>query len=120
MKLLFPAALALAALTALASVARADDTTPSTGTVLVPNNHGGYNTANPNARATAITVIPFFGSHGYAAHVAAHSEDTKPKFIIRPVVVDSGHGKVTVYKKIFFATPEEAAAAAQQPYTKPY
>jgi hypothetical protein len=80
----------------------------STGTSLIPNNHGGYNVIEGNAPPPA---IPFFGSHGFAAKVIAHSHDKK-SFIIVPVVQDDGHGnKHTVYHKVYFATPEEAEAA---------
>jgi hypothetical protein len=85
------------------------------GTVLVPNNHGGYNVANPSARNGHIE-LPFFGFHGFASNAIAHAHD-KPKYLLVPVVQDMGHGdKVTVYKKIFFATAEEAEAAKQKPY----
>ena len=110
MKLPITAALALAVFTAGAC---ADDTAP--GAVLVPNNHGGYNATYPSARNGATQILPFFGTHGFAAHVIAHSRD-KPSFLLVPVVEDVGHGnKITVYKKIFFATPEEAEAAKQKP-----
>jgi len=104
MKIPFTAALAMAA---LAAVACANDN--STGTVLVPNNHGGYNVAEPGAGPI---VIPFFGIHGYASHVIKESHDNKPKFILVPTVEDVGHGsKIVVYKRIYFATAEEAEAA---------
>ena len=78
------------------------------GAVLVPNNHGGYNTANPNALAAA---IPFFGAHGFAANVIAHAHD-KRAFILVPGTEDQGHGvKIVVYRKVYFATQEQADAA---------
>jgi hypothetical protein len=79
----------------------------SSGTSLVPNNHGGYNVIEGNAPPPA---IPFFGSHGFATKVIAQSHDKK-SFILVPVVQDDGHGKHTVYKRVYFATPEEAEAA---------
>jgi hypothetical protein len=95
------------ALGALASAVCADE---NAGTALVTNNHGGYNVVQPGAQAAA---LPFFGSHGYAAHVVQEARTgEKPKFILVPVAEDVGHGqKVIVYKKIYFATAEEAAAA---------
>ncbi len=91
---------------ALAAGAYADDT--SGGPALVPNNHGGYNVVQPGARPIS---IPFFGPQGYSAQVIAQSHE-KPKFILVPVVQDDGHGnKHTVYKKVRFATAEEAEAA---------
>ncbi len=81
---------------------------PTVGTALVPNNHGGYNVVQPGASSIA---VPFFGAHGAAAVIIARSHE-KPKFILVPVVQDAGHGNPhTVYKKIFFATAEEAEAA---------
>jgi len=78
------------------------------GTALVSNNHGGYNVTEPGARHGS---LPFFGTHGYATKVIAESHEP-PKFILVPVVEDVGHGgKVVVFKKIYFATAEEAAAA---------
>ena len=104
MKLPITAALALAV---LATAACANDNN-STGTALVPNNHGGYNVVQPGARPIS---IPLFGSHGFASVVIAHSHDKK-KFILVPVIEDVGHGvKITVYKRIYFATAEEAEAA---------
>lgn len=85
---------------------------PNSGTVLVTNNHGGYNVTQPGASAAS---IPFFGAHGYASHAIAESHE-KPKFILRPVAEDVGHGgKVIVYKRIYFATAEEAEAAKSKP-----
>ncbi len=80
------------------------------GTALVPNNHGGYNVVQPGARPV---TIPFFGSNGYAAHVIAQSHNEKPKFFLKAVgVQDDGHGsKHQIYKKIWFATAEDAEAA---------
>jgi hypothetical protein len=105
MKLLLTVALAI---TALVVGANANDTDKGTG--LVPNSHGGYNVVQQGASPIS---IPFFGKHGYAAHVIAEShENKKPNFILVPVSEDVGHGaKITVYKKIRFATPEEAEAA---------
>jgi len=103
MKLPFTAFLAMAL---LVPCAFADDSNP--GTVLVPNNHGGYNVTQLGA---APVSIPFFGKHGYAAKVIAESHE-KPKFILVPTTEDVGHGgKIVVYKKIYFATAEEAEAA---------
>ena len=83
--------------------------TPATpvGTSLVPNNHGGYNVVQPGARGIS---IPFFGSHGFASKVIAHSHDEK-SFVLVPIVVDDGHGKHTVYKRVYYPTPEDAEAA---------
>ncbi len=94
------------ALTALTAGVYADNN--ASGTTLVPNNHGGYNVTQTGAPHAS---IPFFGSHGFAATVAEHSHE-KPKFILQPGSQDDGHGnKHTVYKKIRFATAEEAEAA---------
>jgi hypothetical protein len=97
--------LAFFALLILAAPAFGNDT--SSGTFLVPNNHGGYNVIQGSPPPAA---LPFFGSHGYATSVIAHSHDKK-NFILVPVVQDNGHGKYTVYQRIYFATPEEAEAA---------
>jgi hypothetical protein len=80
------------------------------GTALVPNNHGGYNVVQPSARPI---TLPFFGSHGYASQVIAESHNEKPKFILKAVgVQDDGHGsKHIIYKKIRYATAEQAQAA---------
>ena len=113
MKLQFTSALAFASLLFLAAGASAndDDSGAPAGTALVPNNLGGYNVVQPGAHAVS---IPFFGTQGYAAGVIAHSHD-KPKFILVPVIEDVGHGsKITVYKRIYFATAEEAEAAKGQ------
>jgi hypothetical protein len=92
------------ALAALAAGAHANDDR----TFLVPNPHGGYNVVQSGGPPSS---IPFFGSHGFASNVVAHAHD-KPKFILRPFLEDDGHGKkITVYKRIYFATPEEAEAA---------
>ncbi|MGA3169582.1 MAG: hypothetical protein ABSE62_01075 [Chthoniobacteraceae bacterium] len=102
MKLPFTTAFVMAG---LAASACADQ---NVGTALVTNNHGGYNVIQPGATAS----IGFFGPQGYAANVVAHSHDYRPNFVLQPVVEDMGHGnKVVVYKKIYFATPEDAAAA---------
>jgi hypothetical protein len=77
------------------------------GTALVPNNHGGYNVVQPGAHGI---TIPFFGSHGFAAKVIEHSHDPK-SFVMVAVVVDDGHGKHTVYKRVYYPTPEDAEAA---------
>ena len=91
---------------ALAACAIADDTV--SGTALIPNNHGGYNVVQPGAHPIS---IPIFGPHGFSDQVIAQSHE-KPKFILKPVVQDDGHGnKHTIYKKIRFATAEEAEAA---------
>jgi len=97
--------LAFLALAFLAVPAFGNDN--SSGTFLVPNNHGGYNVVQSGAPPVS---IPFFGSHGYASTVIVHSRDKK-SFILVPVVQDNGHSKVTVYQRIYFATPEEAEAA---------
>ena len=100
----------------LVFAARADDNaaTSGSGTALVTNNHGGYNVVQPGAQGGAV-VLPFFGSHGYAAHVIAVAHTEKPKFILKPVVEDVGHGqKIVVYKKIYYATAEDAEAAKAQ------
>jgi hypothetical protein len=110
MKLPIIAALSLAALPA-AAFANDDN---SGGTALVPNNHGGYNVIEPGAKGFS---IPFFGVHGFAVHVIAESRAEKPKFILVPVVEDVGHGnKIVVYKRIYFATAEEAEAAKAKLY----
>jgi len=99
--------LTVLALGALAAGANANDN--NGGTALVPNNHGGYNVVQPGASSIS---IPFFGSHGYAAHVIEQAHTEKPKFILVPGVQDDGHGNPhAVYKKIRFATAEEAEAA---------
>jgi hypothetical protein len=105
MKLLLTVVLAMAALAAGAYANDGDN-----GLILVPNSHGGYAVVQTGARAI---TIPFFGKHGYAAHVIAEShEKKKPAFILVPVSEDAGHGsKTTVYKKIQFGTAEEAEAA---------
>ena len=82
------------------------DNTPA-GTSLVPNNHGGYNTVQPGAGPIA---IPFFGSQGFASKVIAQSH-AKKNFVMVAIIVDDGHGKHTVYKRVYYATPEEAEAA---------
>jgi hypothetical protein len=99
-------ALAIAGLTAGAYANDAD----TAGTALVPNNHGGYNVVQPGSHPIS---LPFFGAHGYAAHVMAESRTAeKPKFILVPGVQDAGHGNPhVVYHKKFFATAEEAEAA---------
>jgi len=127
MKLPFTAALAL---TLLTTGVFANDSDNPAGTALVPNNHGGYNVTQPAAMPVSTALIPnnhggynvtepgarpvsipFFGSNGYAAIVITHSHD-KPKFILVPVIEDVGHGvKITVYKRVYFATAEQAEAA---------
>ncbi len=103
----------IAALSLLAASAYATDS--GGATVLVTNNHGGYNVAEPGARPGP---LPFFGTKGFAAKVIAHSHD-KVRFILVPVIEDVGHGgKITVYKRVYFATPEEAEAAKPMPYTE--
>lgn len=80
------------------------------GTSLVPNNHGSYNVVQPNPRRM---IVPIFGSNGYASQVIAESHNDKPKFILKAVgVQDDGHGsKHIIYKKIRYATAEQAEAA---------
>jgi len=82
----------------------------SSGTFLAPSPHGGYNVIQAGGPPAS---IPFFGSHGYATKMIAeeHAPGYKKNFILQPVVIDDGHGKHTVYKKIYFATAEEAEAA---------
>ena len=93
------------AISALALTAWAND---DNSAVVVANPHGGYNVIQSGGHHGS---IPFFGFHGFASKVIAHSHD-KPKYILRPVVEDVGHGsKIVVYKKIYFATAEEAEAA---------
>jgi opacity protein-like surface antigen len=100
MKLLLTALL----FTALAAGAHASDS------YLVASPHGGYNVIQGGQ---AHGAIAFFGSHGFAA---VHAHD-KPSYIIRPYIAMDGHGnKHTVYKKIYFATPEEAEAARGKYY----
>jgi hypothetical protein len=107
MKLPFTAGLAMAAFVSVACANDADSVTA--GTTLVPNNHGGYNVTQPGAHSIS---IPFFGAHGFAAHAIAESRTKKPNYILVPGVEDVGHGgKIVVYKKVYFATPEEAEAA---------
>jgi len=105
MKTSLTAAIIIAGLTA---GARASDN----DTLLVPNPHGGYNVIQQGVQRGS---IPFFGPHGFAAHVQEQAREEahqKPKFILVPRVVDDGHGnKHTVYKKLRFATAEEAEAA---------
>jgi len=99
---------ALALLMAGAASVHADP--DASATFQVQNPHGGYNVIQGGR---APSTVAFFGSGGFAARVVAHSHD-KPKFILRPTLEDDGHGKkITVYKKIYFATPEEAEAAKQ-------
>jgi hypothetical protein len=97
---------ALAIALAAGASANAD---PAPGAAfLVPNPHGGYNVVQAGGPPAS---IPFFGTHGFASNVIAHAHDKK-NFIIVPNVQDDGHGnKHTVYLKVYFATPEEAAAA---------
>ena len=100
MKFLLSAALAAAILAG--RPCRGDDS------VLVPNQHGGYNVVQGGARRG---TIPFLGAHGFAAHVAEHAHD-KPNFILRNVLRDDGHGnKHLVAQKIYYRTAEDAAAA---------
>jgi hypothetical protein len=102
-------ALTLLALVTLAVAVRADDTSNNNGTVLVQNGHGGYNVTQLGA---APATLPFFGAHGAAAQMVAESHE-KPKFLLVPAgTQDDGHGgKHQIYKKLRFATAEDAAAA---------
>jgi hypothetical protein len=99
------AALVIAGLAAAACASDND-------TLLIPNSHGGYNVIQQGGQRGS---IPLFGPHGFAAHMREQARvdaNEKPKFIIYPVVEDDGHGnKHTVYKKVKFATAEEAEAA---------
>lgn len=121
----------MATLAAALTAARANDGDSSTGTALVTNNHGGYNVVEPSAAQPTSALItnnhggynvvnpsiqhnslPFFGTHGYATKVIAEAHDEKPKFILVPVVEDVGHGsKIVVFKRVYFATAEEAEQA---------
>jgi opacity protein-like surface antigen len=100
------AALAFSLLAAGAASVVAD---PSTSTSYqVQNPHGGYNVIQGGAPHQGLA---FFGAGGFASHAIAHAHD-KPNFILRPTLEDDGHGKkIVVYKKIYYATPEEAEAA---------
>jgi hypothetical protein len=90
---------------------RKDKNEGDLGTALVTNNHGGYNVTNPGAARKGKITLPFFGEHGYASKVISESKG-KPNFVLIPTVEDVGHGaKVVVFKKVYFATPEEAEAA---------
>jgi len=70
--------------------------------------HGGYTVV----QGTKHSSIALFGTGGFAAR-AAHE---KPNFILRPAgYEDNGHGgKIAIYKKVYYATPEEAEAAREQ------
>jgi hypothetical protein len=98
------APLAALALLSLAAGALADSSGP---TFIVQNPHGGYNTIQGGPPPSA---VPFFGPHGYASAVAAHAHDPI-KFILVSKVIDDGHGKHTVYQRVYYSTPEEAQAA---------
>lgn len=106
MRLTLPALIAIV----ITSVALADENGNSGNAYQVMGPHGGYNVIQGGAPAPS---LPFFGSHGYAVKVVAEERLHKKKsFIIVPTQEDDGHGnKHTVYKKVFFATPDEAAAA---------
>jgi len=125
MNLPLTAALALAALAAGAQASDSDS-----GTFVVPSPHGGYNVIQGGGKPASIALfgfhnvsqgggkpasIPFFGSFGFTPQVIAQSHE-KPKYILRPAgMVDDGHGsKHMIYKKIYFATAEEAEAARLQ------
>ena len=126
MKLFLP----LFALAVLPFASLADDSNGNSAPFIVQNPHGGYNTIqstkpppsdpfivlNPHGGYSTIqstkppAAIPFFGPVGFAHNAVVHSQDPK-SFVLVPVVVDNGHGKYTVYKKVYYATPEDAAAA---------
>ncbi len=95
------------ALASLAVAAYADDTSSNSGSP-VPNGHGGYNISQPVAPRDSLA---FFGGGGFATKVIQESHHEKPKFIIVPVTQNDGHSNHVVYKKIHFATAEEAEAA---------
>jgi hypothetical protein len=105
MKTTLIATLLLAALTLIPS-SRADDA--DSGTSLVTNNHGGYNTVQNGVHRAVI--IPFFGFNGFAAHVHATSKQPK-SYLIHPVVQGTGHDQHTVYHKVQYASPADAEAA---------
>ena len=115
---------------ALPFAAMADDSNGNSSPFIVPNPHGGYNTiqsTKPPASDPFIVLsphggyntiqstrppaaLPFFGNVGFAHNAMVHAHDPK-SFLIVPVVVDDGHGKHTVYQRVYYATPEDAAAA---------
>jgi hypothetical protein len=74
---------------------------------IVPNPHGSYNTIQSTHPPA---TIPFFGKQGFAHNAMEHADDPK-YFVLVPKVIDDGHGKHTVYQKVYYATPEDAAAA---------
>jgi len=93
-------------LISLAAASHANDGAPAT--FQVQNPHGGYSVIQAGGPPA---TLPLFGLHGFGALVIAHSHD-KRRFILRPTLEDDGHGKkITVYKKIYYATAEEAEAA---------
>jgi len=73
--------------------------------------HGGYTVM----QGTKHSSIAFFGSGGFASNALAHAHD-QPNFVLRPAgFEDDGHGnKIAIYKKVYYATPEEAEAAKGQ------
>jgi len=80
----------------------------SSSTYQVQSPHGGYNVIQGNAPHAGLA---FFGAGGFASSVVAHSHD-KPKFILKAGLEDDGHGKkIVVYKKVYYATAEDAEAA---------
>jgi hypothetical protein len=102
MRLTIIAAVVLAGVAGFAAGALADQA------LIVQNSHGGYNVIQPTGRKDS---LPLFGSHGYAAVVVQQSHQPL-KFVLVPVVQDMGHGqKVTVYKRVYFPTAEDAEAA---------
>jgi hypothetical protein len=139
-------ALALAALAASTYANDSDSSSSSsTGNLLVPSGHGGYNVVQGSAlpQSTALfgphgstsnnflvpsphggynvvqgkglpESMPFFGSNGYARNAVEIDKATPKKFVLQPMVIDDGHGKHTVYKKVYFATAEEAAASREK------
>jgi hypothetical protein len=84
---------------------------------LVPSPHGGYNVVQGRGLPDSIA---FFGSHGFAAKVNEEERTTPKTFVLQPMVIDDGHGKHTVYKKVYFATAEEAAAAKEKVQSSGY
>ena len=79
----------------------------SSNTFIVASPHGGYNTIQ-STKPPATTA--FFGFNGAAAHIIKVSHEPK-KFILVPFVKDMNGAKVTVYKRVYYPTAEDAEAA---------